>query len=234
MDIDLTIEAVEAIRDELSRLDPDGADHYRERADAYIAELRELDGEIREQLAGLPEERRYLVTFHDAYGYFADRYGLTILGFVVEGPEEEPSAAAITELVESIEELGIPPTSSANRSSAHASSSRSLATRAQRSARFLPGHSPRSIRPTSSSSAPSPTASPSEDAAPASEVNLMGHRDHTAIRGRVVAVAQGKPPGLLGSHGPCRWRQPEPHREGFASAGPGRPARARGRRPQHN
>ncbi len=108
MDIDFAIEAVEAIRDELSRLDPDGADHYRERADAYIAELRELDEEIREQLAELPEERRYLVTFHDAYGYFADRYGLTILGFVVEGPEEEPSASAITELVESITELGIP------------------------------------------------------------------------------------------------------------------------------
>ena len=108
MDIDFTIQAVEEIRDELTRLDPDGADYYRERASEYIAELRELDGEIREQLAGLPEERRYLVTFHDAYGYFADRYGLTILGFVVEGPEEEPSATAITELVESITELGIP------------------------------------------------------------------------------------------------------------------------------
>ncbi len=108
MDIDFTIEAVEAIRDELTRLDPDGADYYHERAESYIAELREVDEEIREQLAGLPEERRYLVTFHDAYGYFADRYGLTILGFLVEGPEEEPSASAITELVESITELGIP------------------------------------------------------------------------------------------------------------------------------
>lgn len=108
MDVDFTIQAVEAIRDELSRLDPDGADDYRERADAYIAELREVDTEIRELLGGLPEERRYLVTFHDAYGYFADRYGLTILGFLVEGPEEEPSASAITELVESITELGIP------------------------------------------------------------------------------------------------------------------------------
>ncbi len=108
MDIDLTIEAVEAIRDELSRLDPDGADGYAERAGEYIAELRELDKEIAETLSALPEERRYLVTFHDAYGYFADRYGLTILGFVVEGPEEEPSASAISELVESITELGIP------------------------------------------------------------------------------------------------------------------------------
>ena len=108
MDIDFTIMAVEAIRDELTRLDSEGADHYRERATAYIAELREVDAEIRELLAELPEERRYLVTFHDAFGYFADRYGLKILGFLVEGPEEEPSASALTELVESITELGIP------------------------------------------------------------------------------------------------------------------------------
>ena len=108
MDIDLSIEAVEAIRDALSRLDPDGADGYRERAESYIAELREVDKEIAEMLSALPKERRYLVTFHNAYRYFADRYGLTILGFLVEGPDEEPGAKAITELVDSITELGIP------------------------------------------------------------------------------------------------------------------------------
>ncbi len=108
MDIDLTIEAVKAIRDELSRLDPEGADVYAERTENYIAELREVDREIAEMLSALPKERRYLVTFHDAYGYFADRYGLTILGFLVEGPDEEPGAKAITELVEIITELGIP------------------------------------------------------------------------------------------------------------------------------
>ena len=108
MDIDFAIQAVEAIRDELTRLDPENADGYRERAEAYIAELRALDGEIAALLAGLPAERRYLVTFHDAYGYFADRYGLTILGFVVEGPEEEPSAATIADLVERVTELGVP------------------------------------------------------------------------------------------------------------------------------
>ena len=108
MDVDLVIEAVEAIRAQLARLDPESADGYRERAEAFTAELRELDGEVAATLAELPEERRYLVTFHDAYGYFAARYGLTILGFVVEGPEEEPAAGAIATLVERIGALGVP------------------------------------------------------------------------------------------------------------------------------
>ena len=108
MDVDFVIEAVEAIRAQLARLDPESADGYRERAESFTAELRELDDEVAATLADLPEERRYLVTFHDAYGYFAARYGLTILGFVVEGPEEEPAAGAIATLVERIEALDVP------------------------------------------------------------------------------------------------------------------------------
>jgi len=107
MDIDLTIEAVESIRDKLSLLDPDGANIYQERAALFIAELREVDLEIQEMLSALPKERRYLVTFHNAFGYFANRYGLEVLGFVVHGPEDQPSATTIAELVENIDNLGI-------------------------------------------------------------------------------------------------------------------------------
>ncbi len=107
LDVDLAAEAVRVIADELSTLYPDEAETFATNADAYIAQLREVDGRVRELLADLPPQRRYLVTFHDAYGYFARRYGLEILGFVVEGPEEEPSAARVAQLVERIRELGI-------------------------------------------------------------------------------------------------------------------------------
>ena len=102
MDIDLTIAAVERIRDSLIELDADNADDYRANTEAYVAQLRELDDEIRDMLSELPENRRYLVTFHDAYGYFAARYGLELLGFVVENPDEQPSASRIAELVDEI------------------------------------------------------------------------------------------------------------------------------------
>lgn len=107
MDLDLTIAAVERIRDSLIELDGDNTDDYRANADAYVAQLRELDDELRGMLSELPENRRYLVTFHDAYGYFAARYGLELIGFVVENPEEQPAASRIAELVDEIQEHGI-------------------------------------------------------------------------------------------------------------------------------
>ncbi len=108
MDIDFVITAVERIRDALSAVDLEGEGAYGEQASGYIAELRALDAEIAALLADLPAERRFLVTFHDAYGYFADRYGLTVLGFIVEGPGEEPSAGAVAELVEAMRTTGAP------------------------------------------------------------------------------------------------------------------------------
>jgi len=106
LDPERAIVAIERVRDVLIGLDPAGADGYRARAAAYLGEVRAVDAEVGALLAALPPERRVLVTFHDAYGYFARRYGLTILGFVVEGPEVEPSAADIAALVEGMKGAG--------------------------------------------------------------------------------------------------------------------------------
>jgi zinc/manganese transport system substrate-binding protein len=108
MSPDLVIQAVERIRDTLVEMDPDNADDYRARAETYTRQIREMDEEIAGLLAGLPENRRYVVTFHDAYGYFAARYGLTLVGFVVENPEAQPSAARYARLVDEIRERNIP------------------------------------------------------------------------------------------------------------------------------
>ncbi len=104
MNPDLAIQAVERIRDTLSEMDPENAEVFAERAEDYIQQIREMDAEIAEMLSGLPANQRYIVTFHDAYGYFAARYGLTLLGFVVENPEAQPSAARYAQLVEDIRE----------------------------------------------------------------------------------------------------------------------------------
>ena len=108
MDVDLTEAAVAAIRDALIAADPGHAGAYRDRAASYSAQLRDVDAEIRALLAALPAPRRILVTFHDAYGYFAQRYDLTLLGFVVEGPESEPSAGELAALVGAMRDADVP------------------------------------------------------------------------------------------------------------------------------
>ena len=95
------------LADELSELRPDEAGALNQRAQGYIVEIREANEIVTELLADLPKQRRFLVTFHDAFGYFARRYNLTVAGFVVEGPEQSVSAETIAELVELIEHEGI-------------------------------------------------------------------------------------------------------------------------------
>ena len=75
----------ENIRDVLAKADPDGAAIYKKNADVYVAQLKALDAWIVEQVNQIPTERRLLVTNHEALGYFADRYGFTVIGAVVPG-----------------------------------------------------------------------------------------------------------------------------------------------------
>ena len=106
-DTELAAAAIEAIADELSHLNPAAADVFSDRLELYLAEIEEADAEVRALLEGVPDRQRLLVTFHDAFGYFAGRYGLEVAGFVVEGPEQGISAEALTQLIELIEHEGV-------------------------------------------------------------------------------------------------------------------------------
>jgi zinc/manganese transport system substrate-binding protein len=76
---------VENIRDALSALDPANRPYYERNAESYIGRLKALDVEIREGLGRL--EGRYLITYHEAFNYFALRYGL--VPFSLTGPDAE-------------------------------------------------------------------------------------------------------------------------------------------------
>lgn len=99
---------VEGIRDALAEADPEGAEEYRANAKEYLAELEELDGYIEERAASIPEERRKLVTFHDAFPYFAEAYGFELTGVVLQNPDAEPSSREVAEVVRKIEEEDVP------------------------------------------------------------------------------------------------------------------------------
>ncbi|ADG87100.1 metal ABC transporter substrate-binding protein [Thermobispora bispora] len=82
---------------------------YEQNLAAYQARLDELDAEIEKKIQSIPEDRRKLVTDHDTFGYYADRYGLTVVGSVIPSfdTSAELSAKQITDLVARIKAAGV-------------------------------------------------------------------------------------------------------------------------------
>jgi ABC-type Zn uptake system ZnuABC Zn-binding protein ZnuA len=106
----LVVAYVENIRLGLSQADPDGAAIYAQNAAAYTAELQALDAWIKAQAATIPAERRLLVTNHESFGYFADRYGFKIVGAVIpsQSTAAAPSAQQMAALITQIKAAGAP------------------------------------------------------------------------------------------------------------------------------
>ena len=104
LDPNNVIKYVENIRDGLSQVDPDGAATYQANADAYSAKLKDVDRWIADRVNAVPEADRLLVTNHDNFGYFADRYGFKIIGTVVPSvsTDSAPSAQQLAELIDRI------------------------------------------------------------------------------------------------------------------------------------
>jgi ABC-type Zn uptake system ZnuABC Zn-binding protein ZnuA len=88
------VKYVENIRDGLIKADPTNAKAYTANAEAYIAQLNELDSWAEQQISALPPERRLLVTNHDALGYLAQRYGLQIAGVIIPSASADAGASA--------------------------------------------------------------------------------------------------------------------------------------------
>ncbi len=94
----------------LSAAFPDDADAFRANGDAYKAKLDATDAEIRTLIDAIPPANRKVVTNHDAFGYFFDRYGLEFVGAVIPGVDTtsgEASAQQIAALQDTIEREGV-------------------------------------------------------------------------------------------------------------------------------
>lgn len=108
LDPDYAIAYVRRIARSLEEIDPDGAATYRANAERYIAEIQEFDAWAKGQVERVPSERRKLVTFHDAFPYFAEHYGLELVGVIVLSPGREPSPQELAQLVDLIRQQGVP------------------------------------------------------------------------------------------------------------------------------
>lgn len=101
----LAKQQVAAIRDALEQADPDNADYYDENAASYMAELDSLDSFIASELSSC--ERSEFIAFHDAFGHFAERYGLEQHAIHGLSPEGEVLPQRLEQVIDLARSLGI-------------------------------------------------------------------------------------------------------------------------------
>ncbi|MBZ4487335.1 metal ABC transporter substrate-binding protein [Microbacterium sp. cx-55] len=103
------IAVVDALEPRLIAIDGMDADAVAAAVATYRAELTALDAEMTTAFAGIPPERRALVTNHHVFGYLADRFGFRIVGTVIPGGRTlaAPSASDLADLVSAVEDAGV-------------------------------------------------------------------------------------------------------------------------------
>lgn len=87
---------------ELTKLDPEGAATYRKNGDTYISELKALDAWAAKQFGQVPENKRIIITSHDAFNYLGEHYHVTVLAAQGVSEDSEPSAKGVADLIRQI------------------------------------------------------------------------------------------------------------------------------------
>lgn len=104
----LALKYAELIGEQLVSIDRDNADYYRENLAKFRQRIEDLDRRIREAIATIPPQNRKLLTYHDSWAYFAERYGMQVIGAVQPSDFSEPSAREVAALIDQIREAGVP------------------------------------------------------------------------------------------------------------------------------
>ena len=95
------------VRDVLVRRDPANAATYEKNFAAFAQKINALDNALRESIATIPEGQRKLLTYHDAYAYFAIEYGFTVIGAIQPSSFDEPSPKEIAELIAQVKNQNV-------------------------------------------------------------------------------------------------------------------------------
>jgi ABC-type Zn uptake system ZnuABC Zn-binding protein ZnuA len=96
----------EVVKDDMSSRDPANAEFYARNFDAFSVSVDELDAAMRTSFVTIPE--RKLLTYHDAYAYFARSYGWTVIGAIQVSDFEDPTPREVAELIDQVEASGVP------------------------------------------------------------------------------------------------------------------------------
>ena len=96
------------IADTMAEVDPDNAEAYRANQETFAGIVDEFDIALRTALDTVPEEDRKLLTYHDAYAYWAETYGWTVIGAIQPADFGEPTAKDVADLIDQVRAEDVP------------------------------------------------------------------------------------------------------------------------------
>src|SRR5207302_1298457 len=82
MDVANAMTYTKLVRDELVKKDPKNAGIYRTNADRYLVTLTSLNAAVQRAIDSIPAQNRVLLTYHDSFAYFANHYGMKVIGAI--------------------------------------------------------------------------------------------------------------------------------------------------------
>jgi ABC-type Zn uptake system ZnuABC Zn-binding protein ZnuA len=108
MDVANAIIYTQLIRDELVKQDPANAATYKANAEKYLATLKTLNEAVQKAVDTIPEQNKVLLTYHDSFAYFADHYGMRVIGAIQPADFAEPSGQEVAALIDQIKTEHVP------------------------------------------------------------------------------------------------------------------------------
>jgi ABC-type Zn uptake system ZnuABC Zn-binding protein ZnuA len=96
------------VRDTLVERDPDNADYYAQNHDAFVAKATALSEALKKDQATIPAGKKQLLTYHDAYAYFAKTYGWEVIGAVQPSNFEDPQPKEVARIIDQVRKTGVP------------------------------------------------------------------------------------------------------------------------------
>jgi len=96
------------IRDQLVRLDETNADYYNANYSEFKNRLELLDQQIQTAVQTVPRQNRKLLTYHDSWAYWAETYGMTVIGAIQPSDFSEPSASEVAGLIDQVRDEEVP------------------------------------------------------------------------------------------------------------------------------
>ena len=107
-DPNLALRYAELVHGQLTVLDPSNSEYYGQNLERFRSRIEQLDQAIRTAVATIPEKNRKLLTYHDSWAYFAEQYGMEVLGAVQPSNFSQPSVKEVAAIIDQVRALGLP------------------------------------------------------------------------------------------------------------------------------